>query len=57
MLNSLFHFSHSNTLKIIDFAYFCFMMMCGVMFLGGNLPNSKKIFTKRKCGNCCWCRV
>jgi hypothetical protein len=32
MITSLFYISHSNTLKIIDFAYFCFMMKCGVMF-------------------------
>ena len=57
MINSLFHISHSNILKIIDFVYFSFMMKCGVIIFVGNLPNSKKVFTKRKCGSCCWCRV
>ena len=48
MMNSLFHISHSNALKIIDFAYFCFMMKREVIIFGDNLSNSKKIFTKRK---------
>jgi hypothetical protein len=46
MINSLFHISHSNTLKIIDFAYFCFMMKCGVIIFGGKLPNRKRYLLK-----------
>jgi len=55
MINSLFHISHTNAVKIIDFAYFCFMMKCGVIIFGAYLPNNKEIFTKRKYGSCCWC--